>query len=357
LQPRGPIALFAFAIACGRTAPPPPPPLFPLSNAWTATLESPIEGPLVASDGRVVVHTRDGVVQALSAMDGGPVWRTVSQGGVLAASDAIVCLRSRDGTVTALAPDTGQQRWSVPTGIVGDLPAAVQAERVLVAGQGIAALDTGSGRMLWSVVGGTPATSPPAQIGPCVLSGEGEVLRCREAGTGRSRWEYRARGAITSAPVSDGEEKLFQGTAGREFLALDLDDGARDWRWKVGADVRWPAVLWRSLVLFATHENVLYALKRKGGNLAWRAGLPSRPFSAPLLLGNDVLVACYGSRPDENFLVGFDARTGERLGDLRTPGELAAAPVAAAGRLFLPLRDRRVVALFLPAVPTPAPVP
>jgi len=349
--------LFAFAIACGRAAPPPAPPLFPLSNAWIATLESPIEGPLAASGGRVLVHTRDGAVQALSAVDGRPVWRMVSPPGLLAASDAIVCLRSRDGTVTALAPDTGQQRWSVPTGIVGELPAAVQADRVLVAGQGVAALDAGSGHMLWSVAGGTAVTSPPAQIGSCVLLGEGEVLRCREAGTGRSQWEYRARGAITSPPVSDGEEKIFLGTAGREFLALDLDDGDRDWRWKVGADVRWPAVVWRSLVVFATHENVLYALKRKGGNLAWRAGLPSRPFSAPLLVGNDVLVACYGRRPEENFLVGFDARTGERLGDLRTPGELAAAPLGAAGRLFLPLRDRRVVALLLPAAPPPAPLP
>lgn len=347
--------LFAFATACGRTAPPPAPPLFPLATAWTAALDSPIEGPLAFSGGRLLVHTRDGAVQAISAADGRPVWRTVSQPGLLAASEEIVCLRTRDGTVQALAPDSGQQRWRVSTGIAGDLPAAVHADRVLVAGQGIAVLEAHTGQVLWSVAGGTTATAPPAQIGPCVLSGEGEVLRCREAGTGRSRWEYRARGAITSPPVSDGTEKLFLGTAGREFLALDLDDGDRDWRWKVGADVRWPAVLWRSHVVFGTYENVLYALKRDGGNLVWRAGLPSRPFSAPLLLGNDVLVACYGSRPDENFLAGFDARTGERLGDLRTPGELAAAPLAAAGRLFLPLRDRRVVALLLPAMPTPAP--
>jgi outer membrane protein assembly factor BamB len=349
--------LFACAIACGRTAPPPAPALFPLSSAWSAALESPIEGALVAAGGRVLVHTRDGAVQAFSAADGRPVWRTAAEPGFLGGSEEMACLRSRDGTVRALAPDTGTQRWSVATGIAGDLPPVVQAGRVLVAGQGIAALDAASGQTLWSVAGGTAVTSPPALVGPCVLLGESEVLRCREAGTGRSQWEHRARGTITSPPVSDGREKLFLGTAGREFLALDLADGGRDWRWKVGADVRWPAVLWRDLVLFATHENVLYALKRKGGNLAWRAGLPSRPFSAPLLVGNDVLIACYGSRPEENFVVGFDALTGERLGDLRTPGELAAAPVAAAGRLFLPLRDRRVVAMQLPAPPPAAPVP
>jgi outer membrane protein assembly factor BamB len=150
---------------------------------------------------------------------------------------------------------------------------------------------------------------------------------------------------------------VFVGTAGREFLALDLDDGDRKWRWKVGADVPFPGVIWRDLVVFATHENVLYGLKRGGGSMVWRAGLPSRPFAPPVLVGQDVLVACYGSRPEENVLVGYDAPTGERLGDLFTPGELAAAPVAAAGRLFLPLRDRRVVALRLPVAASPSPPP
>jgi hypothetical protein len=88
--------------------------------------------------------------------------------------------------------------------------------------------------------------------------------------------------------------------------------------------------------------------------MVWRAGLPSRPLAPPVLVGGDVLVACYGSRPEENFLVGYDTRTGERLGDLLTPGELAAPPVAAAGRLLLPLRDRRLVALRLPVTPSPA---
>jgi outer membrane protein assembly factor BamB len=158
--------------------------------------------------------------------------------------------------------------------------------------------------------------------------------------------------------VSDGRKRLFVGSAGREFLAVDLDDGDRAWRWKVGADVRWPGVIWRDLVIFATHENVLYGLKRGGGSMVWRAGLPSRPLAPPLGVGFDVLVACYGSRPEENYIVGFDAATGERLGDLLTPGELAEAPLVGPARLFLPLRDHRVVALRLPMPPpTPSPTP
>jgi hypothetical protein len=75
-------------------------------------------------------------------------------------------------------------------------------------------------------------------------------------------------------------------------------------------------------------------------------------------VGHDVLVACYGARPEENVLVGYDAETGDRIGELHTPGELASPPVALPGRLVLPLRDRRLVALALPVAPpaaTPSP--
>jgi outer membrane protein assembly factor BamB len=332
--------------------------VFPLANAWTVTLEQPVDGPLAEAGGRVFVHTRDGSVQAFAAADGKPAWRAAAAPGLLGAGEAVVALRGRDGTVRAFAPDSGREVWQAPTAIEGELPPVVDGTRVIVAGRGVTVLDTGTGRPIWSVSGGATATAPPAQAGGCVLIGEADILRCREAGTGRSSWVYRARGTITSPPVGDGEGRLLVGTAGREFLGLDLDDGGREWRWKVGADVRWPAVVWRDLVIFATHENVLYGLKRGGGSMVWRAGLPSRPLAPPLLVGQDVLVACYGSRPEENYIVGFDAPTGERLGDLLTPGELAAPPIVAAGRLLLPLRDRRVVALRLPPPPpSAAPAP
>ena len=96
-------------------------------------------------------------------------------------------------------------------------------------------------------------------------------------------------------------------------------------------------------VLFATHEDVLYALKRGSGSVAWLANLPSRPLSAPLVAEGAVLVACYGLRPKESFVVGFEARTGRRLGDLKTPSELAAPPILIGSGMVVGLRDGSVV--------------
>ena len=103
-------------------------------------------------------------------------------------------------------------------------------------------------------------------------------------------------------------------------------------------------------VLFTNHEDVLYALKRKNGDLAWRASLPSRPLSGPLFHGDGVLVACFGNRPGETFLIGFDPRTGQRQGDLKAPGEVRTPPVIVGDLVIMALRDRAVAALRLGSV-------
>jgi outer membrane protein assembly factor BamB len=100
-------------------------------------------------------------------------------------------------------------------------------------------------------------------------------------------------------------------------------------------------------VLFTNHEDVLYALRRGNGHLAWRASLPSRPLSSPILYGDGVLVACFGSRPGETFLIGFDPRTGQRQGDLKAPGEVRTPPLIVGDVIVMALRDRAVAALRL----------
>ena len=110
----------------------------------------------------------------------------------------------------------------------------------------------------------------------------------------------------------DADGRVLLGTTDRRFVALEpaTRRETQRWRWKLGGDVQTPPAVSGRHVLFTNHEDVLYALRRRNGHLAWRAALPSRPLSGPLLYGDGVLVACFGSRPGETFLIGFDARTG-----------------------------------------------
>jgi outer membrane protein assembly factor BamB len=326
-----------------------PPAIFPMSQVWTAPLDGHVQGPL-ASDGRLLfVASGDGTLRGLSLIDGTLQWRVEARPGYLAARKDLLVAREADGTVWGIDPATGSARWKVESGVTGTLPPVFDGDRVVVAGAGLASIDTARGAVVWSVPADAVATAAPAASGPCLLvPEEGGTLRCREPGTGNSRWTWAAGGPLYASPVADAE-RAFQGTSSRAFVALQLEGGHRKWRWKLGADVRTRAALLGDQVVFASHEAVIYALRRGGGNLSWRATLPSRPLGAPLLLGNGVIVTCYGSRPSENLLLGFDGRNGRRLGELRTPAEIEGEPLLQGDRLLVALRDFRVLALQLAA--------
>jgi outer membrane protein assembly factor BamB len=336
-----------------------PPAVFPMSQVWTAPLDDHVQGPL-ASDGRLVfVATADGSLRALSLTDGSLQWRVGSRPGFLAARKDLLVAREADGTVWGLDPATGSARWKVESGVAGTLAPVFDGDRVVVAGGGLATIDATRGAVLWSVPADAVASAPPTPSGPCLLvPEEGGTLRCREPGTGNSLWTWASGGPLYAGPVVDADGHVLLGTSNRAFAALDLKNGHRQWRWKLGADVRTRAALLGKDVIFASHEAVIYALRRGGGNLSWRATLPSRPLAAPSLLGEGVIVTCYGSRPSENLLVGFDGRNGRKLGELRTPAEVDGEPLLQGDRLLLPLRDLRVLALQL-AAPSdePAAVP
>jgi outer membrane protein assembly factor BamB len=328
-----------------------PPPLFPFTTLWTAGLDEIADGPLATDGTRLFVSTRAGV-QAFDA-GGTLLWRQTGRVGHLAASQGLVLLREPDGTLSSLDPATGAPRWSTSTPIHGTLPPAIDGDHVYVAGNGIAAFDTGSGRSLWSFAGPPEVTAPPVGAGSRLLVGEGDgTLRARDRASGLSVWTFKTEGPLRAVPYVDASGRAFLGTTDRRFVAIGVENGKRLWQWKIGADVDSPAAVLGQRVLFTSYEGVLYSLNAGGGDLRWRAPLPSRPFSGPLLVGRSVLVACY-----ETDILGFDGRSGTRLGGFKTSAEIQTAPLLAGDRLYIALRDRSVVAFRLQLTPEPSPSP
>jgi outer membrane protein assembly factor BamB len=213
-----------------------------------------------------------------------------------------------------------------------------------VAGRGLALLDGTSGQVLWRDTTGPEATALPAVVGSRAFVGEADgTLRCRDVATGATRWTFRTRSALEATPLVDlARGRVYLGTTDRRILALDLERGRPAWTWRVGADVRVSGILLDRRVVFAPLDAALYAL-HLGGNVAWRASLPSRPLSAPLLVDGTLLVACY-----EDEIVGIDAASGRSVGTLRTAAEIRTAPLLVGRRLVVGLRDRSVVAYALP---------
>jgi outer membrane protein assembly factor BamB len=318
-----------------------------MSMAWiTPPMEAPAAGPLASDGARVFVAGEDGMLRALGLANGATLWRVEKRSGLLAAAPGLLVVRETDGTVWNVDPQTGSARWKVESGIAGDVAPVIDGDRILIAGTGLAALEAGTGKPVWSLPGEPRIAAPPLVQGALLLLAEADgTLRARDAGTGQARWWQPTGGPLWAEPAGDADGHVFVGTSARRFQSYHLSDGKPRWRWKVGADVRYPPAVAGRAVLFASHEAVVYALKRSSGGMLWRASLTSRPLSGPIVLPGGVLVASHGGRPAENFLVGFDLQTGSRLGDLQTPGELQSPPIVAGGRVLLSMKNGTVASL------------
>jgi outer membrane protein assembly factor BamB len=318
-----------------------------MTTIWTTAVDEQVEGNLAADEQRVFVATRDGLVRALDRDTGAVLWKAEGPARrVISARAGHLLARGLDGSISSLVPGTGATRWTSDTGVKGDLPALATEEIVVVAGEGLVALDSAAGRRLWSSpAAGPTATAPPVLVGSCLAVGEADgTLRCLDPKTGASRWAFRTRTALVAPPVADEEGRLYLGTTDRRVLSLDAAKGRKHWRWKVGADVQSQPAVARGRVLVASFDAVLYAFHTGNGNLAWRSVLPSRPLSAPLVGRSSVIVACH-----ENEILGFDLATGRRLGSLKTAEAMRTPPILVGDRLFVGLRNASVQALELPA--------
>jgi outer membrane protein assembly factor BamB len=320
-----------------------PPVLFPVTTAWTAALDALIDPPLGTDGARLFVATRDGFVQAFALADGKPAWKTEAGPGHLTALPGGVVLREEDGTLARLDPETGAIVWKAQSGIAGTAAPVIDRELVFVGGAGLAALSAADGHRVWIATDGTDVTAPPVPSGARLFVGEEDgTLRCRDRATGNTLWAFKTSSAVRAPVFVDQERRLLLGTTEHRFIAVSADKGKRSWQWKLGADVQHGSVALGDSVLFASLEDVLYCLDRTNGHMRWRAVLPSRPLAAPVLTGSAVIVACH-----EANVVGFDARSGRRLGALTTSAEIRTPPIVVADRLYIGLRDRSIVALAL----------
>lgn len=355
LRPRPLAASLALGLllACGGVRLPDPPKLFPARKLWSAPLGAALLGVPVADAERVFVSARDGSTRGLRAETGETAWRVEQRSGALALGPRGLLVRETDGTLWSVDPASGDARWKTRTGVSGTWPAVVDGDTALVAGQGIVAVSLAKGRLLWGAADGTVAAAAPTASGGRIYVAEADgTVRCRDGQTGATLWTHPTAGPLLASPVVDERGRVYVGTTDGRFLALQAKDGKQDWSWKVGADVPAPAALVGARVLFASFEAVLYALGRGNGHLLWRSVLPSRPLGGPVLAGTAALVFCH-----ERDVVGFDGRTGKKLGAIDVGGELQAPPVVFGDRLYAPLRNRSLVAWHLGVAPEPSPSP
>jgi outer membrane protein assembly factor BamB len=182
-----------------------------------------------------------------------------------------------------------------------------------------------------------------------VVSGDARTLTALDAAGGTIRWRRPARaGFYAPAVFSERADRLYVGDEAGEFYCLNASNGETHFRWSTGAAVRAPAFVHGNRVYVASYGNILYAYDAGGGSEQWRANLPGRPATGPVLVNQRLVVATF-----DGVFVEVSLDTGEISKQYTAPGELGSAPSFAVASPDAP----EIEAAAEPAIESEPPAP
>ena len=221
--------------------------------------------------------------------------------------------RAADGTAS---PESGglARRWFAPLAdsvIWPGSPALANGAVIVGARGGLAALDTGSGAVLWRAVLFSPPTASVSAGNVVVRGGEACIadwagVGCVEVASGRVLWSAPSDSAVGVYGVSAADDAtLYYGTRQHRVIALSLATGARKWVADVAPGAPFPTRVFGTAVrndtVFATTvrwlnwngasvAGDLLALDARTGRVLWSYTPSAPPVSGfqtpPLLAGN-----------------------------------------------------------------------
>jgi outer membrane protein assembly factor BamB len=227
-----------------------------------------------------------------------------------------------DDQLAAFDAATGAGRWNVPVAGGFSAPPLLDSGWVVAAASGgdILTIRAADGQVLWTKSLGTKVVARPFIAADAVYFSleDGRIVKLALL-TGEPQWERKLPGRPGELLVLD--DRLFVGSADRKFYCLDPKNGKERWHWRTGGKPVGAAAVDEKRVYYAPLDNILWALDRNTGVMRWRAEMPVRPASQPILMGTVVAVSAVALE-----IYGYRAQTGAPLGKIVVQADLAGPP-------------------------------
>jgi outer membrane protein assembly factor BamB len=276
---------------------------------WSKDIDARITGGPGYGEKTVLVGTSEGYVMAFNADNGKKLWRVPVSSEVLSApqrkGDTVV-VRTVDGKVFGLNAENGERQWvydrSVPPlTLRGTSNPVIDGDTVIAGFDGgrLAALDLGSGRVLWETRVATAKGSSELErmvdidSEPIVIDGviyvasfQGQLAAVRED-SGRLLW---SRDISSYAGFSADTANIYVTDADSNVLAYDRYTGSVLWKQKKlhNRAVTAPAVIGNYLVVGDLAGYLHWMDKRDGHFVARTRVSDERIIAAPLVVGSIV---------------------------------------------------------------------
>ncbi|MCX6954354.1 MAG: S8 family serine peptidase, partial [Verrucomicrobia bacterium] len=325
-------------------------------SEWQYVTEySLFSAPAVGPDGTVYFGDENGYIHAVNA-SGTRKWRYTAtsgymeSGAIAVAPDGTLYCGDDTGLLYALTPGaTGATlKWKYQAGdYIWTAPALAADGTIYVKtddGQLSAVNPDGTLRWKFAVHGDTYSSPVVAADGTIYISSDDNGLYAVNP-DGTKKWRAELGASCYASPALGADGTIYLGNYDGRFFALRAD-GTERWHFDTGSPLSSSAALdARGFVYFGSYDNKLYALNATTGAKQWEFA------TGDTIRGTCPLVADDGAIyvGSANGLVYALEPDGKLRRTFATSGLIYAAPVLAAGRLYVPSGDAKLYAFQIGA--------
>jgi outer membrane protein assembly factor BamB len=302
----------------------------PFRTLWTMHGDwSLIEFPPVLDGGRLYLGTNHGLVLGVDAASGRVVWKR-QFAGCVAASPAVgngvvylgfmdppPCRRTAPSFLAALDTRTGKTLWSFRCGVV-ETPPLLAGARVYFGSwdHRVYAVDARTGRLSWSFTTGDRVKGGVAFAGGMIFAGSYDgKLYALDARTGKLQWSAGGLGSLYATP-SVAHGRVFAGSTDGHVYAFAAASGRLLWSARTGSFVYSPVALSGASAFVGSYDHRFYALSQATGRIRWTFDARAPISGAPTVLDGLVYFSTCGScstyeqNPRARRTFALDTRTG-----------------------------------------------
>ena len=343
----------------------------PLAEAWQRGFEKTAFGAVpVIAEGVIYLGDLDGTFHALALADGTTKWSFKAEAAGFPSAAAVspdpavplVIVGDDTGVVRAFDKATGKVVWEHETdGEISGGPTLLPTAagiRVLVGSQdaSLSCLNLADGKPIWKhsiadQIRCSPVVARTAAGDRVFIAGCDGKLHVIDAATGTEQAAVPIDGPTGTTPAAR-DDRVFFGTEGGAFFAIDFVRAAAAWRATpaaAGQAYRSSAALADGLVIVGSRGRAVEAFTATDGKRGWRKPMRGRVDASPVVVG----IAGSGAADAEprpaaiiadaaGKIVVLDAATGEQRWEFDAGGGFGAGAAVAAGRVVIAADDGTV---------------
>jgi eukaryotic-like serine/threonine-protein kinase len=311
---------------------------------WKFKCEDEIRGSPVLGETAVYVGAYDNNLYAIGLEDGHLIWKYATDGGLPGSPilhDDLILIGSEDRRLHAVSARSGRIQWAYYTeGPVRATPSISEGHVFIGSDDGfLHAVNLQTGRRAWRAQGSSPVRSRAAYSATRLFYGTetGEVYAVDYGG--EFRWRFKAKRAVTGAPLLQGGVLYFGSVDGMVY-ALEEGSGWAMWKFRTGRAVISSPVIVGNVLYIGSADHHLYAIDTRGGRELWRYETGDQVNSTPAVYNGTVYVGSV-----DGYAYALDAGNGRLKWRFHSGGAITSSPVVRGEIVYIGSTDHYLYAL------------